>query len=53
MSVIVCLAPAPWQSTPTRTQQLMTRIKGAEVLYFEPPESPASTAAPAARYAPA
>ena len=37
MSVIVCLAPAPWQSTPTRTQQLMTRLKGAEVLYFEPP----------------
>ncbi len=37
MSVIVCLSSAPWQSTPTRTQQLMTRVKGAEVLFFEPP----------------
>ena len=37
MSVIVCVAPAPWQSTPTRTQQFMSRVKGAEVLYFEPP----------------
>lgn len=37
MSVIVCLAPAPWQSTPTRTQQFLSRLKGAEVLYFEPP----------------
>lgn len=37
MSVIVCISAAPWQSTPTRTQQLMTRVKGAEVLFFEPP----------------
>ena len=39
MSGIVCISAAPWQSTPTRTQQLMTRIKGAEVLFFEPPGS--------------
>lgn len=38
MKTIVCLAPDPWQSVPTRTQQLMSRMKGAEVLYFEPPE---------------
>lgn len=38
MREIVCLAPDPWQSVPTRTQQLMSRMKGAEVLYFEPPE---------------
>lgn len=38
MRTIVCLAPDPWQSIPTRTQQLMSRMKGAEVLYFEPPE---------------
>lgn len=38
MKGIVCLAPDPWQSIPTRTQQLMSRMKGVEVLYFEPPE---------------
>lgn len=38
MKNIVCLAPDPWQSIPTRTQQLMSRMKGAEVFYFEPPE---------------
>lgn len=36
--VIVCLSSEPWQSIPTRTQQLMTRMKGAQVLFFEPPE---------------
>lgn len=35
---IVCLSSEPWQSIPTRTQQLMTRMKGVEVLFFEPPE---------------
>lgn len=38
MSIVICISAAPWQSTPTRTQQLMTRLKGAEVLFFEPPE---------------
>lgn len=37
MNQYVCLASAPWQAVPTRTQQLMTRLKGAQVLYFEPP----------------
>ncbi len=37
MRQYVCLASAPWQTIPTRTQQLMTRLKGAQVLYFEPP----------------
>ena len=37
MRQIVCLAAQPWSATPTRTQQLMTRMKDAEVLYFEPP----------------
>ena len=39
MKTIVCLAPDPWQSIPTRTQQFMSRMKGVEVLYFEPPEA--------------
>lgn len=38
MRTVVCLAPDPWQGVPTRTQQLMSRMKGAEVLFFEPPE---------------
>lgn len=42
-SVIVCLSSEPWQSIPTRTQQLMTRVKGQEVLFFEPPEEKGGT----------
>lgn len=37
MRQVVCLADRPWSALPTRTQQLMTRMKGAQVLYFEPP----------------
>lgn len=37
MTQFVCLSSEPWQAAPTRTQQLMTRLKNAEVLYFEPP----------------
>lgn len=43
MTAIVCLASAPWQSIPTRTQQLMTRMKGVEVLFFEPPAAKGSS----------
>ena len=42
MRQIVCLADQPWSAVPTRTQQLMTRMKDAEVLYFEPPSRPGS-----------
>lgn len=37
MRQVVCLADTPWSAVPTRTQHLMTRMKDAEVLYFEPP----------------
>lgn len=37
MRQILCLADRPWSAVPTRTQQLMTRMKDTEVLYFEPP----------------
>ena len=37
MKQIVCLSRTPWSSRPTRTQQLMTRLSGADVLFFEPP----------------
>lgn len=37
MKQYICLSAAPWQTSPTRTQQLMTRIRDGEVLFFEPP----------------
>ena len=37
MKQILCLASQPWSTIPTRTQQLMTRLKGAKILFLEPP----------------
>lgn len=37
MKQIVCLSHTPWSARPNRTQQLMTRLGGAQVLFFEPP----------------
>ena len=36
---ILCLSYLPWQAQPNRTQQLLTRLTDAEVLFFEPPVS--------------
>lgn len=36
MRQIVCLAGENWQNVPTRTQQLMLRMKDAQILFFEP-----------------
>lgn len=36
MKYIICLANEPWLDVPTRTQQLMTRMKNVRVLFFEP-----------------
>ena len=33
---IVCLATSPWYPIPTRKQQVMRRLRGAEILYFDP-----------------
>ncbi|MBQ3135195.1 MAG: glycosyltransferase [Oscillospiraceae bacterium] len=33
---IVCLSGKPWSSIPSRTQHLMTRMKGVQVLFFQP-----------------
>lgn len=38
MKQIVCLSDAAWGPDPSRTQQLMARMKGVHVLYFEPAE---------------
>ena len=40
MEQIICLADRPWSSIPGRTQQLMSRLKQADILYFAP-DSPA------------
>ena len=37
MRQVVCIAAEPWTKFPTRTQQLMSRMKDAQVLFFEPP----------------
>lgn len=36
MDQILCLADRPWSSSPGRTQQLMSRLKQADILYFAP-----------------
>lgn len=33
---IVCLSHTPWSACPGRTQQLMTRLTGFDILFFEP-----------------
>lgn len=37
MRQIVCLSTTNWHGIPTRKQQVMARIKDAEILYFDPP----------------
>ncbi len=37
MKQYVCLARSAWSDVPTRAQHLMTRLRDAQILYFEPP----------------
>lgn len=37
MKQLVCLSHTPWLASPTRTQQLITRLRDVNVLFFEPP----------------
>lgn len=37
MKQVVCLSTSPWYPIPTRKQQVMSRLKDARVLYFDPP----------------
>lgn len=38
MKQLICLAYQPWKNaSPCRTQQLLSRLKDTEVLYFDPP----------------
>lgn len=36
MKQILCLAPQDWSSTPGRTQQLVSRLRDVQILYFAP-----------------
>lgn len=36
MRQLVCLSHQPWQSLPSRTQQLLTRLRDVSILFFEP-----------------
>ena len=36
---IICLSNEPWSSSPGRTQQLVSRLKDTQVLYFSPADS--------------
>ncbi len=42
MAKIVCLSTANWHPFPTRKQQVMGRLTGNRILYFEPPVSRAA-----------
>ncbi|MDR3208027.1 MAG: glycosyltransferase [Oscillospiraceae bacterium] len=42
MARIICLSTTNWYPVPTRKQQVMGRMKGHRVLYFEPPVSRAA-----------
>lgn len=37
MKQIICLSHSRWSARPNRTQQLLTRLDDAQVLFFEPP----------------
>lgn len=37
MKQVICLSTSNWYPIPTRKQQVMSRLKNARVLYFEPP----------------
>lgn len=36
MKQIICLSEEPWSASPGRTQQLVSRLKNTQVLYFSP-----------------
>ncbi|WP_243413487.1 glycosyltransferase family protein [Pseudoflavonifractor phocaeensis] len=40
MRQIICISDAPWSAVPGRTQQLMSRLENAQVLFFEPSDGP-------------
>lgn len=45
MKNLVCLSHLPWQAAPTRAQQLLTRLRDVDILFFQPPRSAPGRAA--------
>lgn len=39
MTQIVCISYIPWRNNPSRSQQLLSHIPDAEVLFFQPSSS--------------
>lgn len=39
MKQLICLSDEPWSLLPGRAQQLVTRLKDTQVLFFEPPRT--------------
>ena len=37
MRQVVCLSGEAWSSIPNRTQQLMSRLRDSQVIFFDPP----------------
>ncbi|MGN8875309.1 glycosyltransferase [Pseudoflavonifractor sp. HCP28S3_F10] len=37
MKQLLCISDTPWAAVPTRTQQLMARLRDVQILYFAPP----------------
>ena len=37
MKQILCLSNEPWSTSPGRTQQLLSRLRDTQILYFAPP----------------
>ena len=37
MKQLICISDAIWRTNPGRTQELISRLRGVEILYFEPP----------------
>ncbi len=40
MKQILCLSNEPWSASPSRTQQLVSRLRDAQIAYFSPPSGP-------------
>ena len=45
MAQIVCISYIPWRSAPSRSQELLSHIPEAEVLFFQPASSRRADAA--------
>ena len=52
MKQFLCFSCEPWRPAPTRTQQLLSRMREAEILFFEPPAPGGGTRKPGRKVRP-